>query len=94
MSMMEAMGMIRCEDVLARLWDFLDGELDATEEAAIRRHLELCDRCYPQYDFQRAYLEYTRTIQGREQVPSELRRRLFRRLLEQDTSRDEGNRGS
>lgn len=91
MSVMDAMGMMRCEDVLARLWDFLDGELDEAEEEAVRKHLELCDRCYPQYDFQRAYFEYTRTIRDREAAPPSLRRELFRKILEQEgTSENEG----
>ncbi len=82
--MMEAMGMMRCEDALARLWDFLDGELPAGEENAVRKHLEVCHRCYPQYDFQRAYFEYARQIRERDVARPELRRRLFERILEQE----------
>lgn len=82
--MMEAMGMIRCEDALARLWDFLDGELPPDEEEALQKHLEICGRCYPQYDFQRAYLRYTRRLAEREKAPPELRKRLFKRILEQE----------
>ena len=86
MSMMEAMGMIRCEDALAHLWDFLDGELGPEEEAAVKKHLEICDRCYPQYDFQRAYFEYTRRIRNREATPPGLRRRLFETLLKEEAN--------
>lgn len=88
--MRKVMGMINCEDVLARLFDFLDGELPAHEEAAVQEHLEMCKRCYPQYDFQRAYLEFTRRIQGRQYASAEFRRRLFQTLLEQDLK----NRGA
>jgi len=89
MSMMEAMGMIRCEDALGRLWDFLDGELGPEEEAAVKKHLELCDRCYPQYDFQRAYFEYTRRIRNRDATNSGLRRRLFQKLLKEEATGDD-----
>lgn len=89
MSMMEAMGMMRCEDVLGRLWDFLDGDLGSEEEAAVQKHLELCDRCYPQYDFQRAYFEYTRKIRSREATPPALRHRLFEKLLSEEASGEE-----
>lgn len=87
--MMEAMGLIRCEDALSRLWDFLDGELSLHERDALRRHLEVCGRCYPQYDFQRAYLEYTHRLADREHAPPDLRQRIFRRILEQE--RGSGN---
>jgi mycothiol system anti-sigma-R factor len=82
--MRKAMGMIRCEDALAWLWEFLDGELPPDEDAAVKKHLEFCNRCYPQYDFQRAYFEYTRQVRDRERAPAELRQRLFRTLLERE----------
>lgn len=81
--MMKFGNMLRCEDALARLWDFLDGELPPQDESAVQRHLELCNRCYPQYDFQRAYFEYVRRLHERHRAPQSLRRRLFRSLLEQ-----------
>lgn len=88
--MTEATGMIRCEDALARLWDFLDGELPPDEQEALQRHLEVCGRCYPQYDFQRAYLAYTRHLAEKEHAPPALRRRLFQKILEQESSSTNG----
>lgn len=88
--MMQALGMIRCEEALARLWDFLDGELPPDDRDALRRHLEVCGRCYPRYDFQKAYFQYTRGLAEKEHAPPELRRRLFRRILEQESGRENG----
>ncbi|HUG41838.1 MAG TPA: zf-HC2 domain-containing protein [Longimicrobiales bacterium] len=82
--MMEAMGMIRCEDALARLWEFLDDELSPDEEIQVKEHLDICNRCYPQYDFQRAYFAYTRRIRDRDHASPELRRRIFRMILEEE----------
>lgn len=82
--MMEAKNSIRCEDALALLWDFLDGELAPDDEAAIRKHLEICNRCYPRYDFQRVSFEYTRRLVSREHASPELRRRLFQAILEEE----------
>jgi mycothiol system anti-sigma-R factor len=79
--------MMPCEHVLARLWEYLDGELSPADDEAVRKHLEVCGRCYPRYNFQRAYLEYARRIRDREHAPTELRRRLFQNLLVQDTQR-------
>lgn len=79
-------GMMRCEHVLARLWEYLDGELPESENGAVQKHLEICNRCYPEYDFQRAYFEYARRMRDREHAPPDLRRRLFRMILEQEAS--------
>ena len=76
--------MMRCHEALSRLMEFVDGELPEPEEAAVKKHLDICDRCYPRYDFQRAYVEFTRQLQDRQQAPPSVRRRLFRRILEQE----------
>lgn len=77
--------MMRCHEALSRLMEFVDGELPASEEAAVKKHLDICDRCYPRYDFQRAYVEFTRQLPDRQQAPTSLKRRLFRRILEQES---------
>lgn len=81
---MGALEMMRCEEALARLMEFIDGDLPSNEEAAVQAHLEICGRCYPRYDFQRAYHEFTRRIRARDPAPARLRRRLFRLILEQE----------
>lgn len=47
--------MLDCDAVIRELWDFLDGELTPDRERGIREHLTLCKRCFPQYDFERAF---------------------------------------
>lgn len=84
--MRRRMGMMRCEEALARLMEFIDGELPLDEEAAVKKHLDICTRCYPRYDFQRAYREFARRLHDSEQAPPKLRRRLFQRILEQEAS--------
>lgn len=87
--MIKSTGMVPCEHVLARLWEFLDGELPPADEAAVKKHLDICNRCYPQYDFQRAYFEYAQRIREREHAPPSLRRRLFQKILEQEAREGE-----
>ncbi|MEX2473308.1 MAG: mycothiol system anti-sigma-R factor [Gemmatimonadota bacterium] len=82
--MKSMMNMMSCHEAMDRLWEFLDGEMSGEDRQALQRHLEVCGRCYPAYDFQRAYLEYTRRLATREQAPPELRKRLFQRILETD----------
>jgi anti-sigma factor (TIGR02949 family) len=49
--------MLDCDAVMRQLWDYLDGELTAGREAAMREHLAVCARCFPQLEFERAFLE-------------------------------------
>ena len=51
------MPMLDCDAVMRQLWDYLDGELTAAREAAIREHLAVCARCFPQMEFERAFLD-------------------------------------
>jgi mycothiol system anti-sigma-R factor len=85
-------GMMRCREALARLWDFLDGELAPDEERALKNHLDVCGRCFPQYDFQRAFLEYTKRLVADQHAPPELRQRLFRRILAEERGGGGGSR--
>ena len=36
---------MRCEEILAALTDYVDGQLDAETTAAIQAHLEKCPAC-------------------------------------------------
>lgn len=71
-------GMISCEEALSHLWELIDGELAPGDEMAVRRHVEVCSRCFPRYDFQRAYLALLRRIRRGEGPSPDLRRRLAR----------------
>lgn len=76
---------LSCDEVMARLWEFLDGELAPETDATVREHLEQCSRCYPQYDFQRAYAELLRRVAQRMDPPG-LRRRVLQRLLDEQVA--------
>lgn len=74
--------MIACHDVIAQLWAYLDGELTPERTEEIRAHLEMCERCFPQYDFERAFLAFLQK-QAWTPAPARLRRRIFEALLEE-----------
>jgi anti-sigma factor (TIGR02949 family) len=65
---------------MQRLWAFIDGELDTASGDQVRQHLEMCRRCYPRYDFQRAYFQLMERMAA-EPEPAELRSRVFQALL-------------
>jgi len=48
---------MRCEEVLPRLWEYLDEELAREEAEAVASHLGNCGQCDPVYCWDRALLE-------------------------------------
>ena len=68
--------MLDCDAVMQQLWDYLDGELSAERMAAIRAHLAVCARCYPQYEFERAFLTALDGAQREHSNPAGLRSRV------------------
>lgn len=76
-------GGIGCEEALARVYEYLDGELDPGTQERIHRHLEICKRCYPYFDFERLFLDYVREKGLRAGETSEELRRRVGSLLEQ-----------
>jgi mycothiol system anti-sigma-R factor len=77
--------MIPCDQVVAKLWEYLDQELAPEASAQVQQHLEICRRCFPQYDFQRAYRVYLLQVQ-RESVPPALRHRIFEAILAEEAA--------
>lgn len=77
--------MISCKEALERLWAYIDGELPEQEHGQVHDHLEVCKKCYPQYDFQRAFREFVGR-HTKQPVPPGLRRRVFMALLAQENA--------
>ena len=44
--------MFDCNAMLARLYSFLDGELNDDRRAKIQRHLDDCPSCFSKFDFE------------------------------------------
>ena len=76
--------MLDCDAVMRQLWDYLDGELTAERMDAIREHLAVCARCYPQYEFERTFLETLARVRREHSDYDRLRARVMAAL------RDEG----
>lgn len=74
---------VTCRDAVERLWEYIDGELPATEAENVQRHLEACRSCHPHFDFQKAFCAFLRSV-DQSSAPPELRRSIFLRLLEEE----------
>ena len=70
-----------CHDAATQLYEYLDSELTAENEAAVRAHLAQCEGCFSLYNFERAYLRFLSARTGTRAAPQHLRKRIFEQLL-------------
>ena len=74
---------ISCKEALQRLYEYLDGELEPESADEVRRHVEVCNACYPEVKFTTEFRDAIhRAAQGQPSVPEELRQKV-ERLLEE-----------
>ena len=64
-----------CDDALAELYLYLDGELDDGTRVRIKAHLRQCSPCLEAFDFE-AELRRIVADRCRDRVPEELRARV------------------
>lgn len=73
---------VDCADVMRQLFDFLDEELTAERMIAIRAHLDRCSKCYPNYNFEKLFLEAVAATRTQSPAPAALRTRIVSALRE------------
>ena len=79
-----AVAMIPCDEASARLFEYLDGELEDLSEEEVRRHLAVCEACYPRVQFERHFLEALQRSQNGGRVSGTLRERVLQALAEDE----------
>jgi len=79
---------MKCEELVAYLSDYIDGNLDEELTAAAQEHLATCHNCHVVLDTTRKaiYLSRQRVATA---MPAERRERLFSRLQESIRKRDD-----
>lgn len=68
---------INCEDALERLFEYLDGELSGHDADELKRHMEVCEACYPDVKFTTEFRDALhRAAHGQPPVPDSLRKKV------------------
>lgn len=77
-------GGIDCHEALARIFEWLDRELEPGEEARVGEHLQTCAMCYPVLRFEQSFREaLTHAHDAEPEVPPELQARVLHALEEE-----------
>lgn len=74
--------MIPCEEALRLVHEYLDGELDDVPRSRVKRHFDVCGRCYPHLRLESSYREAVRRAAAGERAPAELKAKVSRLLAE------------
>lgn len=73
-------GSVSCEEALASLYEFLDGELDRLTPAEVEEHFRRCAECYPHLSCEKAFRDALRRAGGGPRCPESVRRRILEAL--------------
>ena len=77
---MSEMDRSTCEETVRRLSDFLDRELQESEMAIVREHLNACDVCANGFEFNGSILQAIKAKLDDASLPEGLKARVFARL--------------
>lgn len=69
-----------CEQVFARLNDYLDRELSPEESRRVQGHLQVCTRCAAEFEFEASLLKEIRMKVCRIQVPAKLKANVLKAI--------------
>ncbi|GLW62377.1 anti-sigma factor RsrA [Actinomadura rubrobrunea] len=69
-----------CSEVLARVYAYLDGELDQQGCGEVKQHLDECGPCLREYGLEEAVKKLVGKSCGCEPVPADLRAKVMSRI--------------
>ena len=70
-----------CREVLQRVYEFLDGEVDETNRGTIEGHLDGCTNCFEAFDFEAELRLMVRAkLAGEVPCPGHLREKILEAL--------------
>jgi mycothiol system anti-sigma-R factor len=71
-----------CSDVLARIYEYLDGQLGDVDCSHIRQHLDECGPCLREFGLEESVRKLVRKHCGCDPVPGDLRAKVMGRIAE------------
>lgn len=71
---------VPCTEVLARVYSYLDGEIEDKGFEQIREHLDECGPCLREYGLEEAVKRLVQKCCGAEAAPSALRTKVLVRI--------------
>ncbi|MDA0562944.1 mycothiol system anti-sigma-R factor [Streptomonospora sp. S1-112] len=69
-----------CSEVLAKVYAYIDGELDDHNCSDIREHLDECSPCLAEYGLEEVVKKLVAKHCGSDPVPADLRGKVLHRL--------------
>lgn len=69
-----------CTEVLDRIYDYLDGEIDAAVRAKVQQHLDECHPCLQEFGLEEAIKALVRRSCGHDDVPGGLRAKVLAKI--------------
>jgi len=69
-----------CSEVLDKVYEYIDGELDGSRVHDIKHHLEECGPCLQEYDLDQALKALVKRSCACEEAPVELRTSIMARI--------------
>ena len=82
MSAREQVPAEECEQVLHRVYEFLDHELDDASADSIRQHLVDCEPCMDHFDVEQAVKSLVNRCCGNDLAPEYLRAKVLNRMAQ------------
>ncbi len=71
---------ISCAEALARVQEYLDGELDHVSHEEVAHHFSICKGCFPHLRLEERFREALHRSRGSEVCPEHLRQQVLRLL--------------
>ncbi len=73
-------GHYQCADVMYRIYEYLDGEMDQGDMALVAEHLQECRPCLAQHDLEVALKSLVQRSCGCDRAPAALRMQVLQRI--------------
>jgi anti-sigma factor (TIGR02949 family) len=67
---------VTCRGALARLYEYIDGELSSVDARAVRVHLKVCRACSKRFHFEEQLLGSIREKSRTAAIPEDLRKQI------------------